>query len=450
MSSVSLNPEVQDREGAVSPLSIYVIAFVLGLIIPIQLYVADFRLSTYRIALLLAIVPCVIRLVSGQAGRILASDIFVVLHVFWAGTSLFMAHPMGKAAESVGIYFVETVGAYLLGRCFVTNARQFKQVAQLLFLTVVVMVPFAVYENLTKRPILLDVLGRVFKVHPNVPHEQRWGLDRAQVVFEHPILYGVYCSAGFGLAYFVLGAGRPLVMKLIRPSLVGLGAALSLSAGALVAVLIQAMLIGWEFVTRSMRRRWAVLGGMFALAYVVVDLVSNRSPLIVFISYLTFNPHNAWGRIAIWNAGSAEVMRNPMFGIGLNREWDRPDWLGSSVDNFWLIIALRYGIPGLILFVAAFAYLAYRLARQRDLPALVSEYRTGWFVAIVGLAVSAATVHFWNATYCLYLFVLGTGAWMLNEKNGEVAEVAEDRPPTKNGYTSGRRKLGYTRNKGSK
>jgi hypothetical protein len=68
----------------------------------------------------------------------------------------------------------------------------------------------------------------------------------------------------------------------------------------------------------------------------VVDLLSNRTPFHVFVTYLTFSVETGYARIMIWNWGIAEVMRHPVFGIGL-AEWERPLWKSGSMDNFWLV-----------------------------------------------------------------------------------------------------------------
>ena len=49
-----------------------------------------------------------------------------------------------------------------------------------------------------------------------------------------------------------------------------------------------------------------------------------------------------------------EVGRHPVFGIGLN-DWTRPWWRAkmASFDNFWLLQAMRFGLPTLIFLALA-------------------------------------------------------------------------------------------------
>ena len=90
----------------------------------------------------------------------------------------------------------------------------------------------------------------------------------------------------------------------------------SLSSGPLLAATLQIGIVGWGWITRN---AWWALVGLAVLGYVVVDLLSNRSPVNVMISYLTFNSASAYWRLHIWNFGIQEVWRHPLFGIGLER-----------------------------------------------------------------------------------------------------------------------------------
>ena len=115
---------------------------------------------------------------------------------------------------------------------------------------------------------------------------------------------------------------------------------------------MQTGLIGWEVLTRGIRARWRLLSLGCVLAYFSIDLLSNRTPFHVIVTYLTFNVQTGYNRILIWQYGSAEVLRHPIFGIGLG-DWERPAWMSSSMDNFWLVIAVRYGLPAFILICRA-------------------------------------------------------------------------------------------------
>ena len=101
-------------------------------------------------------------------------------------------------------------------------------------------------------------------------------------------------------------------------------------------------------------------------AYIVVDMLSNRTPFEVLISYGTFNQATAYNRVHIWNYGMQNVMGSPIFGIGLN-DWARPSWMQSVVRQFLAAAgdALRH--PGLLFLALGIAASIWRITRQGDL-----------------------------------------------------------------------------------
>lgn len=322
-------------------------------------------------------------------------------------------HELEFALEPAGILIIETLGPFLLARKLIRDEASFLAMVRTLYLTVICLLPFAAFEALTERPIILDLLGRVATVFGNADMDPRMGLERAQVVFEHPILYGAFCTSTFGLAYYILASARTFRRRFFRCFPIIVAAIFSVSSGAIASIVTQIILLGWDYISRSIRNRWRLFGLLFLSAYMLVDLLSNRTPFHVLVTYLTFSTRSAYNRIHIWNFGSAEVARHPFFGIGLG-DWTRPDWMSSSMDNFWLVIAVRYGLPTFLAFAGAVLLIMWRLG-QIDIPrgAMMNAYRSGLLVSLGGLIIAGSTVHYWNAIYCLFIFLVGSGVWMI-------------------------------------
>jgi hypothetical protein len=339
-----------------------------------------------------------------------------------------VAHDTTIALEAAGILFIESVGAYFLGRCLIRSKGAFVATSRFLFFIVAFLLPLALYESITSRPLALEILSKFASVLHDAQMERRWGLDRAQVVFEHPILYGVFCAASVGLCYYAFAPRISVLGRITRSALIALATFFSMSSGALVALAVQGWLIGWDWATRGLNYRWAILAGVFLAMYIAVDLYSTRSPVEVFVGYLTFSQHNAYGRMAIWEYGTAEVMRNPLFGIG-HHEYERIWWLPASIDNFWLVLAVRHGIPGFSLFAGAFLLIWVGLARLRTDDTEIDAYRKGLLISLTGIAIAACTVHLWGAVFSLYMFLLGSGVWMIDHH-----------PPRLSGTSSARRR----------
>jgi O-antigen ligase len=170
-------------------------------------------------------------------------------------------------------------------------------------------------------------------------------------------------------------------------------------------------------------QRWWLLIILTTTAYIVVDLLSNRTPITILINYVTFDPNTAWTRVLIWDFGFAEVLRHPIMGIGLN-DWERPHWLTGSVDNFWLLTGMRYGFPGLGLLILALGLGMLSIVRTKNLPSSIACYRTGYMVALISLYFSLGTVHAWGNSSAFTMTFIGLGLWLTDagEAHGQRVE----------------------------
>jgi O-antigen ligase len=197
----------------------------------------------------------------------------------------------------------------------------------------------------------------------------------------------------------------------------------SLSTGAFLAVGTQILLTGYEFITRTVKARWKILITLCVITYIVIDLLSNRSPFEVFVSYMTFDQSTSYNRVRIWNFGTAQIWRTPLFGIGLTGDWIRPWWMSPSMDNFWLVLAVRYGLMAFILFAAGCIFLLRDVGKAQIKDPAVINIRLGWMFAIISIFVAICSVHLWSATFCFFMFVLGAGTWIADYSDEEAKRV---------------------------
>lgn len=422
-----------------SELSIFVYLFLLSMMIPLMLQVGPLRLSVYRICLILVLFPALGKLLSGQAGRINIADICVFLLCFWSSLSLAVHHGLAQTFEPIGILNIETLGAYFLGRCFVRTPEAFRAVIQAIFVMALIMLPFALFETLTGRNLLLQLFDMVGQVYADVYKPRRWGLDRVQGPFEHPILIGVFFGSFTGAAFFVLGHGRQLwgrILVALPVAAVGISA---FSSGPLAGLTAQVLFILWALAFAKVRLRWYLFAGLAVLAYAAVDLLSSRSPFAVLISYLAFNPYTAYNRLLIFEWGMVNIRENPLLGLGQN-EWRREWFMTPSFDMFWLLPGVRHGVPALVLSLLLFLWPFSSAALTRLKTDRLLSYRLGYICSLTGFFLSGWTVHLWNATYVVYVFFLASGLWMItyNEAEMETGRPTAPVPP-------GRGKPVYTR-----
>jgi hypothetical protein len=390
--------------------------FFLGMMLPTSIGVTagGLRLSAYRVVLIVMFLPMLMQLLSGRRVRANAFDALVLGHCALALISLINWGGLQQGIESGGIYIVEFAGAWLMGRVYIRSHADFHAFARAFVLIVVCMLAFTLPEALTSVHILHDGLAAISGGAPAPFIEQRMGLERTFGPFDHPILYGVFSAAAFSLAWYVVAEKRLTNFKGMAQVLgVGLATFLSASGGPYLVLVMQGFVAAWERLFRNIRGRWLMLMGLFALVYLGIDLFSNRTPFHVFVTYFTFSTQSAYNRILLFDYGTAEVMRHPILGIGLG-DWTRPVWMSDSMDNFWLLIAMRYGLPAWAMLVGLVLGLVVTAARRQDLPEAWKRARHAWAFTLFGIAVAAATVHLWNALFVLFLFLIGAGAWLVD------------------------------------
>lgn len=408
-------------------LALPVTLYLIGVLTPIYFNIGPIALSTMRVVLLVYFIPFAVLVYTGQRGRLNLADIFLPLHAFWTFLSIAVLNP-DRVLQFVGSTTLEFFGGYLVARACIRGPDDFVRLTKVLAWTIIlVLMPLALFETLTARPILVELLAKVpgiFTVE-NVIMPDRLGFDRAQTLLSHPIHHGFFCSIAFSLVYVGLRDEIPDTRRFIMAALVAFTTFWSLSSGAILALAMQFGMILYYRVTRTIPRRWLLLTLIFVAAYVVVDLISTRSAMRVFMTYATFSPYNAYWRAEIFKWGMHNVWLNPVFGIGM-ANWIRPSWMFSpSVDNYWLLLAMRHGIPAFVLMAIAVLGSMYAVAR-RDFSAdpRLNRLRRAWLFNMVGLIFTLATVHIWTAAMSFYFFVVGAGMWMIDAR----AQTEEEQP----------------------
>jgi hypothetical protein len=399
--------------------------FVILLAVPNIVDVGSLRLSPYRIFLLVALFAGFIGWMFGKAGPKRPADYFIILFTLWCQIALVAADGFSISIEPIGMLAIETLGAYFLGRTFIRSKYQFWHMCKWYMIVLIVLLPFAIGEALFERVFILELFGNLSRVHDGVffGYEGRWGMRRAQASFEHPILYGLFASYGVGFFGYGMELKNVGFMSTLRMIIPFLNVFFSLSTGSYLAVITQWLMMGYEFVTRKIAGRWKILLGVFVVAYVLVDNLSNRSPFEVFVSYLTFDQATSYNRVLIWKFGTQQIWQTPLFGIGETGDWIRPWWMHPSMDNFWLLQAVKYGLPAFVLLMLFVYFVLRDIGKAKLVSRDLMNIRLGWMFAIISMFIAICSVHLWNATYCFMIFLLGGGLWM--------ADV-DDRPEQEN------------------
>jgi len=110
-----------------------------------------------------------------------------------------------------------------------------------------------------------------------------------------------------------------------------------------------------------------------------------------------------------------------------------------SVDNFWLLTAMRYGLPAFGFMAIGLATMIWAITRRKGLGTDDAACRLAYMVALIGLFAVLGTVHVWGATSVLVTFYMGAGVW-LAQADGSVAEAKAEAA-----VSPARRRAGGTR-----
>lgn len=402
-----------------------VLLYILSVMLPVQANLGGMVMSGNRLLLLLLIIPLTVNLIMGRYGRLLAVDILFLLHVLWGIAALAVNNP-DRVVLFMGSNSIEFVGGYVMGRAFIRNSEEFLALCRLLAGLAALTLPLALYETFTGNPILIRTLGSlpgVFSVDIGLS-SPRYGLERVQVFLAHPIHYGLFTAM---LVFIVFVGFRGLMSDVMRYGLslaILVCSLLSLSSGPLLALVMQFGLVLWAWLFRGTRARWLILLCATVAAYIVVDILSNRTPFRVFLHYATFNSHTAYWRAIIFEWGMKNVWDNPVFGLGLN-DWVRPVYMHSnSMDNFWLLMAVRYGIPGFLLLAIGYGHALWRVGRRDfDGNRTMWQFRRAWVISMVGLTFALCTVHVWGPIYSFVFFFFGAGMWFITAQPSDAERM---------------------------
>jgi hypothetical protein len=314
-----------------------------------------------------------------------------------------------------GSLALESFGGYVVARSWIRDVDQFRAVLKLLVAAALVAGLIALPETLFGQHYLHDLLqGLTGYVHPR-DTEQRLGLTRAYGTFDHPIHLGTFCASVFALAWY---SGGGSVSRWGRAMAILAATFTALSSAPLLVCAVQSVLIGWDKATRGIQGRATITMGCLAAMYVGASMVMTRSPIAFVATGMTLDSWTGFYRLVIWENGLENVWANPWVGLGL-ADWERPAWMASaSIDAFWLVVAMRTGIPTFLLMVTAIVLLMRGVIKKgtRAKDSGIRGFARAWLFSLIALSLAACTVHYWNALYAYFFFFLGLGGFIADPK----------------------------------
>lgn len=371
-------------------------------------------LPLFRIYLAVIAAP-VLWLFITRRQRLGAADCAFLGFALWTSVALALNHSGFDAMERVGRFCTETVVVWLLVRSQIRTEADWRATVALFTLLALVASLFAIPEIILGERWVHDIARAATGVEYRFSDDRRLGLLRAASVFEHPILFGLFCASIAPLAWATARSARKVAGAVTA---LACGALLSLSSGPLAALAFQGAAFAGERATRGLRHR-GFLAAILGVAILGALEVSTPSGVIAFAAQnFSFNPQTASYRILIWEHGIDDVARSPLFGIS-PETWTRLHWMPDSVDHQWLHLAMRGGLPALALMaLAVFLGSAEISARARRRARLsggggsrtqFDRAALAWRIAIGSLLLAGMTVAFFGKMQPIFVFVLALG-----------------------------------------
>lgn len=381
------------------------VAFLIALVLPINFSLAGLQLTAYNSLLIVFVIPAFLFFLR-TGPRVVGLDVFMALNVLWLAVAIYHNHGSARMVfilnQSVTLF-----GAYFFGRVLVRSADDHRRLFRVMFWIMLAFLPLALIEFAFRMSLVDLALGR--RWISNGAGGLRLGFRRVSTVFPHPILFGLFCSIMVANFFYVFY--ESITRRLSRTGVAVAMTFMSLSTGPNLAQLIQLILIAWEQIFRLITARWhmAVVVGGTVLVCLQLGYPGGVAGFI--IETFAFNPQTGYGRLEILEYGGASVLENPVFGIGLSA-WEGPWWRPISVDNYWLLTAMRYGVPALLFMWVGIAIHLVQLMARRGLTEEAANYRKGYVIALIGLVFVLGTVHIWGAVSVFVMFYIGAGAWI--------------------------------------
>jgi hypothetical protein len=358
-----------------------------------------------------------------KRGRhLVISDFFVWMTFIWmigaaayvSGISAFWSAPGGEALEFFAGYFI--------ARGFFFGLAALNKFVRVLRFFALFAILLAIADFITGRLIVHDALAQILGVKPRATVIFRENMVRATSTFEHPILFGSFCSA---LAAILLYGHQNTLRRVLWAGLCFVGCVMSLTSAALLSFFIVIGLYTYDRLMRRYPRRWNAVWASLIIFVSVIFVVAN-APLGWLITHLTFDPESGYFRYLIWDAALQYIDQAPIAGYAFNLL--HHEILDQTVDSVWLVTSLHYGVPAaLFLFLAnVTSFLPPKASRVRAMELDQSRMSTAFTVVLIVFILVGLTVHFWNFMWIFWAVCIGIRASLRELALGEAPEAVSD------------------------
>ncbi|MFM6932103.1 MAG: hypothetical protein ACKOUT_07655 [Novosphingobium sp.] len=338
-------------------------------------------------------------------------DFLVLAGCSWMVLSFLANRGLSGGIESGGRDVIDILGTWFLARGCIRDDKDVVRLLKLVLPGLLVVAGLLVIESVIGKPRLIDIFP-IKGIDQGQASQYRLGLLRAFGPFSHPILAGLFVSSFITLYGLVVRdqAARWLGMA------AGVAGFFTLSSAALANLALQSGFYIYRKIISiaGYRTEWRPLALLTLFGLALLQVLSKGGAISTIIRYGALDSATGYFRLVIWEYGTASVARKPLFGFGYSG-YDKPIWvLNDSVDNHWLFLAIRYGIPCFVIYFALALYIIYRLAGiSMRLPDKAGNAYSAMLITLSCATALGLTVAFVNEFQIWYIFMLATASSMI-------------------------------------
>lgn len=331
-------------------------------------------------------------------------DLLILAAVAWISLAMSMTSDAQQALTASVAHIADIGLAYFFARAAFNDTRDLRMFLLLmlpgLFLTGVILLVEAVTYQHIIQGFFSSITGRGIDYQSS----PRMGLMRAQAQFAHPIQAGIFLASFLPLYWF---AGFKPWLK-ITGVLAALLSFATVSSVTFLALAFGLFLVFYQWLTEKIANlTWRLLFIGVGLFIFAAELGTGSGTFGLLTRFGSLNSVSAYARINIWNYGSANVVEHPWFGLGY-ADWERPVWMVASVDNYWLLTAMRFGIPAVVfLGLAALVALVMIMRRSTTSSSLEAQSERGVAISVAIFTLSIISASIWLQSQVWYFMLIG-------------------------------------------
>ena len=313
-----------------------------------------------------------------------------------------------RTMESVGRLVLVSVVPYLAGRFIATDFARMKRFLGFFVTVLAIAAVFSVLESFMRVNVHSVFWGLRYDPH----HEKRLGLTRAYGWTSHAIMYGlvnaVFLSVIFVSAKEKLGMfGRYEWLKFFA---VSTGCFLSLSTGAWGPAALSIAFVVWDYYAPFKKHKlWPITFAVLIVGYFLLEYASGRPLLRLLMMKMHLTSPDAWYyRWRLYERVYQVMPGHWWLGYGKKTPEAFQGFQGS-IDNNFLVVLMRYGRIGLILWCAVpiaiivFAGKAVWASR----PTWLVRLGRAMCFSLIGILLTQFSVAVFSSTNNLYWMMMG-------------------------------------------